>query len=193
MYEYYTAYKKAHTSGDLDTASKFSNQLRWEIARHAVGEEIVVYPLMEEHMGAKGKELADHDRQEHTEVKQMLQELDALEIAASDYNGKMEKLMEHLKHHNDDEERDDLPQLEPKLGKDGSIDAAQRFTRTKKFVPTRTHPALPNQPPYETLAGFLVAPIDKLQDYFLSWPSSEQKEEAEKAYEQGGGRKQLDV
>jgi hypothetical protein len=140
----------------------------------------------------------------------MLQELDALEIAASDYNGKMEKLMEHLKHHNDDEERDDLPQLEPvsicslscnvvpycqsqKLGKDGSIDAAQRFTRTKKFVPTRTHPALPNQPPYETLAGFLVAPIDKLQDYFLSWPSSEQKEEAEKAYEQGGGRKQLDV
>jgi iron-sulfur cluster repair protein YtfE (RIC family) len=66
MYEYYTAYKKAHTSGDLDTASKFSNQLRWEIARHAVGEEIVVYPLMEEHMGAKGKELADHDRQEHT-------------------------------------------------------------------------------------------------------------------------------
>jgi hypothetical protein len=79
------------------------------------------------------------------------------------------------------------------LGKDGSISAAQSFSKTKKFVPTRTHPALPNLPPYETLAGFLVAPIDKLRDYFLSWPSSEQKEEAEKAYEQGGGRSQLDV
>jgi hypothetical protein len=48
-------------------------------------------------------------------------------------------------------------------------------------------------PPYETLAGFVVAPIDKLRDIFLSWPSTEQKDEAEKAYEAGGGRKQLDV
>jgi hypothetical protein len=79
------------------------------------------------------------------------------------------------------------------LGKEGSISAAQSFSKTKKFVPTRTHPALPNQPPYETLAGFLVMPIDKLRDQFVSWPSSEQKEEAEKAFEQGGGRAQLDV
>jgi hypothetical protein len=65
MYEYYTAYKKAYTAGDHDTAAKFSHQLRWEIARHAVGEELVVYPLMEEKMGDKGKKLADHDREEH--------------------------------------------------------------------------------------------------------------------------------
>jgi hypothetical protein len=113
MYEYYTAYKKAHTAGDLDTAEKFSHQLRWEIARHAVGEELVVYPLMEEKMGAKGKELADHDRKEHQDVKEWLQELDGLAIASADYDGKMHKLMEHLKHHNDEEETDDLPQLEP--------------------------------------------------------------------------------
>jgi len=33
--------------------------------RHAVGEEIVVYPLMEEHMGEKGLKLANEDRDEH--------------------------------------------------------------------------------------------------------------------------------
>jgi hypothetical protein len=113
MYEYYTAYKKAFTAGDLDTAAKFSNQLRWEVARHAVGEELVVYPLMEEKMGAKGKELADHDRAEHQDVKEMLQTLDGLDISSPEYDGRMHKLMEHLKHHNDEEENDDLPQLEP--------------------------------------------------------------------------------
>jgi hypothetical protein len=65
MYEYYTFYEKARASGDLDTAAKFSHQLRWEIARHAVGEEIVVYPLMEEKLGETGKKLTDHDRNEH--------------------------------------------------------------------------------------------------------------------------------
>jgi hypothetical protein len=39
--------------------------LRWEIARHAVGEEIVVYPLMEKHLGEEGLKLTNHDREEH--------------------------------------------------------------------------------------------------------------------------------
>jgi hypothetical protein len=65
MYEYYTMYKKAFAANDSDAAAKWANQLRWEVARHAVGEEIIVYPLMEEKLGAKGKELADHDREEH--------------------------------------------------------------------------------------------------------------------------------
>lgn len=63
MYEYHENYKKA--TGDADAQARWARQLTWEIARHAVGEEIVVYPLMEKHLGAKGKELADHDRAEH--------------------------------------------------------------------------------------------------------------------------------
>ena len=63
MYDYYDQYVKA--SGDADAQERWSNQFRWEVARHAVGEELVVYPLMEKHLGAKGKELADHDRADH--------------------------------------------------------------------------------------------------------------------------------
>lgn len=65
MYEYHDQYKRAGERGDVDAQTRWSNQLRWEIARHAVGEEIVVYPLMEKHLGEKGKKLADHDREEH--------------------------------------------------------------------------------------------------------------------------------
>lgn len=63
MYDYYGEYTRA--SGNKDAQERWARQLTWEIARHAVGEEIVVYPLMEKHLGAKGLELADQDRADH--------------------------------------------------------------------------------------------------------------------------------
>lgn len=63
MYEYYDLYQKAH--GNADAQERWARQLIWEVARHAVGEEIVVYPLMEQYMGADGVKQADHDREEH--------------------------------------------------------------------------------------------------------------------------------
>lgn len=65
MYEYYEEYIRAHQSGDVDAQGRWARQLTWEIARHAVGEEIVVYPLMEKHLGEKGLQLANHDRSDH--------------------------------------------------------------------------------------------------------------------------------
>lgn len=49
----------------------------------------------------------------------------------------MAAVMGHLRKHNDSEEQNDLPPLEEKLGTAGSKEAAAKFTRTKKFVPTR--------------------------------------------------------
>ena len=46
MYQYYTAYRKAHLERDVEKATRFANQLRWEVARHAAAEEIVVYPYV---------------------------------------------------------------------------------------------------------------------------------------------------
>jgi len=63
MYAYYDEYVKA--KGDPAQQTRWSNQLIWEVARHAVSEELVVYPLMERVLGAEGKRLADHDREEH--------------------------------------------------------------------------------------------------------------------------------
>lgn len=96
----------------------------------------------------------------------------------------MQNMIAHLRPHNDSEEREDLPTLEKLLGEERSKEAAKMFSRTKKFVPTRAHPWAPNQPPYETLVGFLAAPIDKLKDYFADFPTEEMKAEAEAEQEQ---------
>lgn len=178
MYEYYDKYKDAIAKKNNDEAERWCRQFMWEIARHAVGEEIVVYPLMEKHLGQKGKELADHDRDEHVDVKKNLTSLDSMiasqKVGTTDFDALMKKCYEHLKHHNDDEERDDLPLLEPKLGSENSKEAATSFTRTKKFAPSRAHPYAPNQPPLE-FVSFLLTPIDALRDMFAKFPTEEMK------------------
>ncbi|KAJ3756510.1 hypothetical protein EV360DRAFT_84897 [Lentinula raphanica] len=73
--------------------------------------------------------------------------------------------MAHLHRHNDSEEIQDLPQLEPKLGQEGNR--------------PHPHPSAPNKPPTETLVGFLALPIDKLKDMFSKFPTEEMKKAAE--------------
>jgi len=179
MYAYHNEYVKS--KGDPDAQTRWTNLLTWEIARHAVGEEIVVYPLMEKHLGAEGKKLADNDRRDHQYVKEQLYKLENLEPGSSEHALLLQDVMDHLRPHNESEENQDLPMLEQAIGLEGSQAAAQSFKRTKKFVPTRPHPSAPDKPPYETLAGFLQAPIDKLKDYFASFPSEEEKKRAKQS------------
>ncbi|THH04829.1 hypothetical protein EW145_g5232 [Phellinidium pouzarii] len=176
MYEYYDEYKNA--KGNRDAQERWARLLIWEIARHAVGEELVVYPLMEEHLGEEGKKLADDDRADHQFVKEQLYAIESLTPGTQDYDAKLEAVMAHLHQHNDSEEIKDLPLLEPAIGVEASKIAAASFKRTKKFVPTRTHPSIPDHPPLETIAGFLAAPIDKLKDMFSIFPTDEMKQEA---------------
>ncbi|KAF8883419.1 hypothetical protein BD779DRAFT_1443967 [Infundibulicybe gibba] len=176
MYEYYDEYTRA--TGNVDAQARWANLLSWEIARHAIGEEIVVYPLMEKHLGAKGQQLADQDRADHQVVKNQLYRLDSLAPGSTEHQGLLKDIMTHLHKHNDSEEQEDLPLLEPTIGVDGSSMAATNFTRTKKFAPTRAHPSAPNKPPFETLAALMAAPMDKLKDLFTKFPTEKMQEEA---------------
>jgi hypothetical protein len=54
-------------SNDYDEQERYQNQFTWELARHSIGEEIIVYPAMEKHV-PNGKEMAEKDRQEHRAV-----------------------------------------------------------------------------------------------------------------------------
>lgn len=77
-------------------------------------------------------------------VKQSLYELESLTAGTKNYDDKIKFIMEHLRPHNDSEENKDLPQLEKFLGPGGSKEAAAKFKRTKKFVPTRLVAIIPS-------------------------------------------------
>jgi hypothetical protein len=62
--QYYGNIKNAPRDDDK---VKWQNQFVWELARHSVAEEIVVYPAMEKHVPG-GAKMAEKDRSEHQQV-----------------------------------------------------------------------------------------------------------------------------
>jgi hemerythrin superfamily protein len=63
--EYYGNIKSAK---DDDTKKRWRNQFVWELARHSIAEELVVYPAMEKYIKPGGHDMAEKDRQEHQVV-----------------------------------------------------------------------------------------------------------------------------
>jgi hypothetical protein len=61
-------YKNIINAKDSDEATRWQNQFTWELARHSIGEELVVYPVFEKLLGQEGKQMADKDRADHQTV-----------------------------------------------------------------------------------------------------------------------------
>jgi iron-sulfur cluster repair protein YtfE (RIC family) len=123
-----------------DKKEEWRNQFVWELARHSIGEELIVYPAFEKYLGTKGQKLADTDRKEHQTVKEELYKLQNTSVEDSTtldqlFDTLMTDLTDHIKH----EESNDLPALEKQLKQDESQSMAASFERTKQFVPTRYH------------------------------------------------------
>jgi hemerythrin superfamily protein len=55
------------SAADNDTKARYQNLFVWELARHSIGEELVVYPAMEKYV-EDGKSIAEKDRAEHNRV-----------------------------------------------------------------------------------------------------------------------------
>ena len=61
-------YKDIINAKDADEQTRYQNSFTWELARHSVGEELVVYPAMERYL-RDGVETAEKDRREHQVVR----------------------------------------------------------------------------------------------------------------------------
>jgi hemerythrin-like domain-containing protein len=166
-------YNEVVNSTDPDHQERFGNQFTWELARHSVGEELVVYPMFEKLLGDKGKAMAEHDRREHHETKLLLKEFQNMKASDPNYVPKLKELWAGLSEHIKGEEQDDLPALETALqshpGESESLSTS--FGRTKMLVPSRSHPSAGENPPFETAMGLLAAPIDHIADIFRKFPN----------------------
>ena len=60
------------TASTVQEKIEWRNQFTWALARHAVSEELTLYPIMEEKLGQEGKELADVDREQHMAVRTLV-------------------------------------------------------------------------------------------------------------------------
>lgn len=61
-------YNEVINSDDVDHKTRYGNQFTWELARHSVAEELLVYPAMEKYIGKEGHDHAEKDRKQHHQV-----------------------------------------------------------------------------------------------------------------------------
>jgi len=163
-------YENIINAKDNDEATRWQNQFTWELARHSIAEELVVYPAFEKNLGAKGKNMADKDRAEHQNVKEKLKTFQSLKAGTPTFIPTLKSLMDDLSQHIEEEESADLVALDESLNNADAESMAKSFGRTKAFVPSRSHPLAPNKPPFETVAGLMTAPLDHLGDMLRKFP-----------------------
>lgn len=165
-----SVYEKLNTSSTNEEADKWRNELVYEIARHSLAEEIIMYPIMREKF-PDGERWFKESNEEHHQVKKSLYEAQNIDMNAPEFKKKVKDVMDLLIKHIDKEEKEVFPMLKKYLSEEERISAGNSFSRRKLIVPTRPHTMVPEDPPtLNSLLGLLTAPLDKFRDLFLAFP-----------------------
>lgn len=134
-----------------------------EVMRHAVAEEMYVYPAIEEHL-PDGAQEVEHDKQEHGEIVQVMKQMEDADAADPAFMELTRQLEARLRHHMDDEESEQFPRLRAHIPGDKLVDLAEKVQNAKKLAPTRPHPHAPHSELFHKTVGPGVGMIDRLRD-----------------------------
>jgi hypothetical protein len=98
--------------------------------------------------------------EEHHIVKWTLSELEDLDPTDERFDAKVMVLIESVRHHVKEEERDMFPKVRKALGTSALRSLGERMQEAKEIVPRRPHPRMPDEPPGNVVAGSALALLD---------------------------------
>ena len=134
-----------------------------ELVRHAVAEEMYVYPAMREHL-ADGENAVQHDIEEHKEIEKTMKQLESADVSSEEFDTALRHLEALLADHVRDEEAEQFPELRRRIPQDELVQLAGKVETAKKLAPTRPHPGAPNTQLFQKLVGPGVGLGDRLRD-----------------------------
>jgi len=135
--ELFDRYKSAP---DKENKMMIANTLIREMAIHGDAEEISLY---NDYQRFGLGDTAEHNKEEHAEVKKGVYQADAASADDPNYSSILEKATLTFLEHAKEEEQQQLPLLEQKLSPKENDAMARAFLAARKKVPTRPHPAAP--------------------------------------------------
>jgi hemerythrin superfamily protein len=144
-----------------------ADQLIGELVRHAVAEEMYVYPAIREHL-PNGEEAVEHDTQEHKQLEMLMKQLEAVDAQDPKFMELLGQLHEVLLDHVRDEEGQQFPELRAHIPADQLVELKNKVETAKKLAPTRPHPGAPNAELFHKLVGPGVGLVDRLRDKLTS-------------------------
>ena len=134
-----------------------------ELVRHAVAEEMYVYPAMREYL-ADGENAVQHDIEEHKQIERTMKQLESLDVSSAEFDTAISDLEALLADHVQDEEMEQFPELRRRVPREELVELAGKVETAKKLAPTRPHPAAPNSELFHKLVGPGVGMVDRLRD-----------------------------
>jgi hemerythrin superfamily protein len=132
-----------------------------ELSVHTAIEEQVFYPFARATVPAT-EAMALESLEEHHIVKWLLSELVDMDPAHERFAAKVTVLMENVRHHVEEEERDLFSKVREQVGRNELADLGQALADAKKAAPTRPHPRMPDTGPASVVAGTLTGVIDRV-------------------------------
>ena len=134
-----------------------------EVVRHAVAEEMFVYPAIRKHVPG-GDEAVEHDKEEHKDLEKVMKQLESADPAEARFLEVLGEFEQKLRHHANDEETEQFPEMRARIPYDDLVQLAEKVETAKKVAPTRPHPAAPNAALFHKTVGAGVGLVDRLRD-----------------------------
>jgi len=134
-----------------------------EVMRHAVAEEMYVYPVVEKHVPG-GPEAVEHDKKEHAEIVRVMKQMEDADTTAPAFLARVGELAGLLRHHIHDEEDEQFPKLRAHVSAEDLTELGKKVEAAKKLAPTRPHPLAPHSELFHKTVGLGVGLIDRLRD-----------------------------
>jgi hemerythrin superfamily protein len=134
-----------------------------EVMRHAVAEEMHVYPAIEEHV-PNGAEEVRQDKQDHDKIVQTMKQMEDLDASAPAFMERVRRLETQLQDHATSEESRQFPQLRAHVPGEKLIVLGEKVRNAKEMAPTRPHPNAPHSELFHKTIGPGVGMLDRLRD-----------------------------
>ena len=142
---------------------KTAAQVIKELSVHAAIEEMVFYPAVRDRV-PKVEDTVLESLEEHHVVKWVLSELEDMKPDHERFKAKMTVLMESVRHHVEEEEKELFPDVRKAMGRKELAELGEALEKAKKTAPTRPHPRAPDTPPGNVVAGTGAVVVDKVKE-----------------------------
>lgn len=148
---------------DPDERRDLADTVISEVVRHAIAEEMYVYPAMREYL-PDGEQAVKHDNEEHQQLEEVMKRLEAVPPSDPQFDALVSEMTDKLRHHAHDEETEQFPLLRDRVPREELIKLREKVDTAKKLAPTRPHPGAPHSALFHKLVGPGVGFVDRLRD-----------------------------
>ncbi|HWG73660.1 MAG TPA: hemerythrin domain-containing protein [Acidimicrobiales bacterium] len=145
------------------TKAKLVAAMIRELSVHAAIEEQAFYPAARRAVSHTNAMVLE-SLEEHHIVKWLLSELEGMDPTDERFEAKVTVLIEQVRNHVEEEERDLFPQVEKGLGETRLAEVGEALEGAKRTAPTRPHPRSADTPPANLVTGLVAGAMDLARD-----------------------------